>query len=187
LGSNQWKTEAHSLEHGTTCPPKQGGADPVALAVTESAVGDAAPSAHVHSPARAKYRPDVDGLRAIAVLSVLLFHGGITTLSGGYVGVDVFFVISGFVIATKLVEEIEEGKFSIANFYVRRIRRILPALIAVILGCCVAALVFFLPDALRDFSRSVVATSIFLSNMFFWRNSGYFETGALDRPLLHTW
>ncbi|HEX4191711.1 MAG TPA: acyltransferase, partial [Stellaceae bacterium] len=76
--------------------------------------------ADVRSPARAKYRPDVDGLRAIAVLSVLLFHGGVSVLSGGYVGVDVFFVISGFVIATKLVEEIDEGKFSIANFYVRR-------------------------------------------------------------------
>lgn len=156
------------------------------LAVTESAVVNAA-RADVRSPVRAKYRPDVDGLRAIAVLSVLLFHGGVAVLSGGYVGVDVFFVISGFVIATKLVEEIGEGKFSIANFYVRRIRRILPALVAVILLCCAAALVFFLPDALYDFSRSVVATAVFLSNMFFWKNSGYFETGALDRPLLHTW
>ena len=156
------------------------------LALTESAVVNAA-RADVRSPARAKYRPDVDGLRAVAVLSVLLFHGGVAALSGGYVGVDVFFVISGFVIATKLVEEIEEGKFSIANFYVRRIRRILPAMVATILLCCAAALVFFLPDALYDFSRSVVATAVFLSNMFFWKNSGYFETGALDRPLLHTW
>lgn len=156
------------------------------FALTEpTAVSEA--RADVRSPARAKYRADVDGLRAIAVLSVLLFHGGVAALSGGYVGVDVFFVISGFVIATKLVEEIEEGKFSIASFYVRRIRRILPALVAVILACCAAALVFFLPDALRDFSRSVVATAVFLSNMFFWKNSGYFETGALDRPLLHTW
>jgi peptidoglycan/LPS O-acetylase OafA/YrhL len=158
----------------------------VTLALSESTVVDAA-RADVLSPARAKYRPDVDGLRAIAVLSVLLFHGGVSVLSGGYVGVDVFFVISGFVIATKLTEEIDEGKFSIANFYVRRIRRILPALVATILLCCVAACVFFLPDALSDFSRSVVATAVFLSNMFFWKNSGYFETGALDRPLLHTW
>lgn len=156
------------------------------LAVTESAVVNAA-RADIRSPARAKYRPDVDGLRAIAVLSVLLFHSGITALSGGYVGVDVFFVISGFVIATKLIEEIEEGKFSIANFYVRRIRRILPALVAMMLASSIAALVFFLPDALYDFSRSVVATAIFVSNIFFWKNSGYFETAALDRPLLHTW
>jgi len=158
----------------------------VTLALTEAAVVNAA-RADVRSPARAKYRPDIDGLRAIAVLSVLLFHGGVAALSGGYVGVDVFFVISGFVITTKLVEEIDEGNFSIANFYVRRIRRILPALVAVILLSCVAALIFFLPDALDDFSRSVVATAIFLSNMFFWKNSGYFETAALDRPLLHTW
>ena len=156
------------------------------LAISELTVVNAA-RADVRSPVRAKYRPDVDGLRAIAVLSVLLFHGGVSALSGGYVGVDVFFVISGFVIATKLVEEIDEGKFSIANFYVRRIRRILPALGATILLCCAAASVFFLPDALYDFSRSVVATAVFLSNMFFWKNSGYFETGALDRPLLHTW
>jgi peptidoglycan/LPS O-acetylase OafA/YrhL len=156
------------------------------LAVTESAVVNAA-RADVRSPARAKYRPDVDGLRAIAVLSVLLFHSGIAALSGGYVGVDVFFVISGFVIATKLVEEIEEGKFSIANFYVRRIRRILPAMVVTMLVSCVAALVFFLPDALYDFSRSVIATAIFVSNLFFWKNSGYFESSALDRPLLHTW
>jgi peptidoglycan/LPS O-acetylase OafA/YrhL len=159
---------------------------PMTLALTEAAVVDTT-RADVRSPARAKYRADVDGLRAVAVLSVLLFHGGVAALSGGYVGVDVFFVISGFVIATKLVEEIEGGKFSIANFYVRRIRRILPALVVTILLSYVAALVFFLPDAMEDFSKSVVATATFLSNMFFWQNSGYFETGALDRPLLHTW
>src|SRR5215469_14741209 len=143
--------------------------------------------ADVRSPTRTKYRPDVDGLRAIAVISVLLFHGGVTVLSGGYVGVDVFFVISGFVITTKLLEEIEEGKFSITNFYTRRIRRILPALVAVIAASSVAAVVLFLPDALDDFSQSVVATATFVSNMFFWKNSGYFDPDALNRPLLHTW
>lgn len=175
-----------SFSAGAVARQSQAGTDPTTIALTGSGAIDAA-RADVRSPARAKYRPDVDGLRAIAVLSVLLFHGGVAALSGGYVGVDVFFVISGFVIATKLVEEIEEGKFSIANFYVRRIRRILPALVAVILVCCVAALVLFLPDALSDFSRSVIATATFVSNMFFWKNSGYFETLALDRPLLHTW
>lgn len=156
------------------------------LALTEAAVATTA-RADVRSPARAKYRADVDGLRAIAVLSVLLFHGGVSVLSGGYVGVDIFFVISGFVITTKLVEEVDEGKFSIANFYTRRIRRILPALVGTILLSYAAALVFFLPDAMADFSKSVVATATFLSNMFFWKSSGYFETSALDRPLLHTW
>lgn len=154
------------------------------VAFAETGIGA---QSSVRSPAHVKYRADVDGLRAVAVVSVLLFHGGIAALSGGYVGVDVFFVISGFVIATKLAEEIEEQKFSIANFYVRRIRRILPALIFVVFGSYVAALVFFLPDAMEDFSKSVVATATFLSNMYFWKNSGYFETTALDRPLLHTW
>ncbi|HUO92682.1 MAG TPA: acyltransferase family protein [Rhizomicrobium sp.] len=156
-------------------------------ALTTEAVTFDAAKASVRSPARVKYRADVDGLRAVAVLSVLLFHAHLAAFTGGYVGVDVFFVISGFVITTKLVEEIDEGKFSIANFYVRRIRRILPALVAVILASTIAALVFFLPDALEDFAKSVIATATFVSNAYFWKNSGYFETAALDRPLLHTW
>jgi peptidoglycan/LPS O-acetylase OafA/YrhL len=134
-----------------------------------------------------KYRADVDGLRALAVLPVLLFHGGFSWLSGGYVGVDIFFVISGFVIASKLVEELDAGRFSIAAFYVRRIRRIIPALTATILFSYFAAMFLFLPDAMQDFSRSVVATAAFVSNLYFWKSSGYFETAALDRPLLHTW
>jgi peptidoglycan/LPS O-acetylase OafA/YrhL len=134
-----------------------------------------------------KYRADVDGLRALAVLPVLLFHGGFSWLSGGYVGVDIFFVISGFVIASKLVEELEAGRFSIAAFYVRRIRRIIPALTATILFSYFAAMFLFLPDAMQDFSRSVEATAAFVSNLYFWKSSGYFETAALDRPLLHTW
>src|SRR5262249_24410848 len=116
----------------------------------------------------AKYRPDVDGLRAIAVLSVLFYHGGVATISGGYIGVGVFFVISGFVIAPKLMEEIEDGGFSLAGFYVRRIRRILPALTATVVLTFVAALAFFLPDAMKDFSKSVIATGLFGSNLFFW-------------------
>lgn len=156
------------------------------LAVTQALTRETA-RADVSSPARTKYRPDVDGMRALAVLSVLLFHGGIAALSGGYVGVDVFFVISGFVITTKLMEEIEERKFSVANFYTRRIRRILPALVATVLVSYVAALVFFLPNAMDDFAKSVVATAAFFSNIFFWKNSGYFQPSALDRPLLHTW
>lgn len=134
-----------------------------------------------------KYRADVDGLRAVAVLPVLLFHSGVSLFSGGYVGVDIFFVISGFVITSKLTEDIGLGRFSVADFYVRRIRRIMPALIATIVASYIAALVLFLPNAMADFSRSVVSTALFISNMYFWKNSGYFETQALDRPLLHTW
>lgn len=134
-----------------------------------------------------KYRGDVDGLRAVAVLPVLLFHSGVSLFSGGYVGVDIFFVISGYVITNKLMEDLGDGRFSIADFYVRRIRRIMPALIATILLSYVVALALFLPNAMLDVSRSAVATVLFVSNIYFWKNSGYFETSALDRPLLHTW
>jgi peptidoglycan/LPS O-acetylase OafA/YrhL len=134
-----------------------------------------------------KYRSDVDGLRAVAVLPVLLFHSGVSVFSGGYVGVDIFFVISGFVIVSKLVEDIDEGHYSIAGFYVRRIRRIMPAMVATILFSYLAALFFFLPSSMRDFSDSVVATTLFFSNVYFWQHSGYFETASLSAPLLHTW
>src|SRR6185295_8529275 len=137
--------------------------------------------------AKIGYRADVDGLRAVAVLPVLLFHSGFSVFSGGYVGVDIFFVISGFVITAKLIEDMERGNYSIAAFYVRRIRRILPALVATIVVSYIAALLLFLPDALEDFSKSVIATATFVSNLYFWKSSGYFETAALDRPLLHTW
>jgi peptidoglycan/LPS O-acetylase OafA/YrhL len=146
----------------------------------------AASSARLPQPA-AKYRADVDGLRAVAVIPVLFFHTGMGLFSGGYTGVDVFFVISGFVITRKLVDDMDAGQYSIASFYVRRIRRIIPALIGTILVSYVAALVLFLPDAMLDFSRSVAATALFVSNIYFWRSSGYFEIQALDRPLLHTW
>ena len=134
-----------------------------------------------------RYRSDVDGLRAVAVLPVLLFHAGGKYLSGGFVGVDIFFVISGFVIASKLLDDIENGRFSITNFYIRRIRRIIPALAMLMLFSTMAALLFFLPGTLRDFSQSLSATAMFFSNMYFWRHSGYFETEALSSPLLHTW
>jgi peptidoglycan/LPS O-acetylase OafA/YrhL len=157
-----------------------------AAQVRASVPGTAASTAPSR-PSAAKYRPDVDGLRAVAVIPVLFFHTGISLFSGGYTGVDIFFVISGFVITRKLVDDMDAGQYSIASFYVRRIRRIVPALIATILVCYIAALILFLPDAMLDFSRSVVATALFVSNIYFWRSSGYFEIQALDRPLLHTW
>jgi peptidoglycan/LPS O-acetylase OafA/YrhL len=121
------------------------------------------------------------------VLPVLLFHSGASAFSGGYVGVDIFFVISGFVIVSKLVQDIDDERYSISGFYMRRIRRIIPALVVIIIFSYLAALLLFLPNAMRDFSRSVAATALFFSNIYFWKNSGYFETAALDRPLLHTW
>jgi peptidoglycan/LPS O-acetylase OafA/YrhL len=133
------------------------------------------------------YRPDIDGLRAIAVLAVVFYHSGFNLVSGGYVGVDVFFVISGFLITTIIAREIAEGNFSIVTFYERRLRRILPASIATVAVCLVAA--FFILDTrdLGNFAHSAIANSLFLSNIFFYMQAGYFDAAAELKPLLHTW
>ena len=133
------------------------------------------------------YRREIDGLRALAVLPVILFHAGFETFRGGFVGVDVFFVISGYLITSIILAEIEQGKFSIVNFYERRARRILPALFLVMLACLPFAWFFLLPNNIRDFSRSLVAVPLFISNILFWKESGYFDTAAELKPLLHTW
>lgn len=133
------------------------------------------------------YRRDIDGLRALAVLPVILFHAGFETFSGGFVGVDVFFVISGYLITTIILSELEQGKFSIVNFYERRARRILPVLFLVILVCIPFAWFWLLPSDMNDFSQSVAAVSLFVSNILFWRESGYFDTAGELKPLLHTW
>ena len=133
------------------------------------------------------YRREIDGLRALAVLPVILFHAGFKTFSGGFVGVDVFFVISGYLITTIILTELEQGKFSIVNFYERRARRILPALFLVMLVCIPFAWFWLLPSDMNDFSQSLVAVSVFASNILFWRESGYFDTAAELKPLLHTW
>lgn len=133
------------------------------------------------------YRRDIDGLRAVAVLPVLLFHAKIPGISGGYVGVDIFFVISGFLITGILHREIAQGNFSLVRFYDRRVRRILPALFAMMLVCVAAATVLMMPRDLMDFAKSLVATSASASNMLFWWQSGYFDGAAEAKPLLHTW
>jgi peptidoglycan/LPS O-acetylase OafA/YrhL len=134
-----------------------------------------------------RYRADVDGLRAIAVLPVVLFHAGIQTVSGGYVGVDIFFVISGYLISSLLLEEIRSGTFSIIAFYDRRIRRIFPALFLVLLISALAAAWLQAPADFKQFGQSVVATSLFSSNLFFWWKIGYFDTASDTKLLLHTW
>lgn len=134
-----------------------------------------------------KYRADIDGLRAFAVLSVILFHAGLTGLSGGFVGVDIFFVISGYVIAQSILGEIKENKFSILSFYAKRVRRIFPALIFTVLMAFIGSYFILLPDYFVNFSKSISATSVFISNLFFWKDSGYFSADALSKPLLHTW
>lgn len=133
------------------------------------------------------YRREIDGLRALAVLPVILFHAGFETFSGGFVGVDVFFVISGYLITTIILAELEQGKFSIVNFYERRARRILPALFLVMLVCIPFAWFWLLPKDMKDFSQSLVAVLVFASNILFWRESGYFGAEAELKPLLHTW
>jgi peptidoglycan/LPS O-acetylase OafA/YrhL len=134
-----------------------------------------------------KYRPEIDGLRALAVVPVILFHAGFELFSGGFVGVDVFFVISGYLITTILIEDIESQRFSLVNFYERRARRILPALFFVMLVCIPFAWKWMLPNQMKDFSQSLAAVSLFASNLLFWKESGYFDAAAEQKPLLHTW
>lgn len=133
------------------------------------------------------YRADIDGLRAVAVLSVLLYHVGSGFFSGGYVGVDIFFVISGYLITTIIVREVDAGAFSIARFYERRARRILPALTAVVLATLVAGGFLLTPSRFKELGESAVATALFSSNVLFHLTSGYFDGPAEAKPLLHTW
>ncbi len=132
-------------------------------------------------------RADIDGLRALAVVPVVLYHFHVAPFGGGYVGVDVFFVISGFLITGLIHAEMRSGEYSLAAFYERRARRILPALFAVVAAAAVAALFLLFPADLRRFGESVAATALFVSNFDFWQQSGYFDAGAEAKPLLHTW
>ena len=135
-----------------------------------------------------KYRPEIDGLRALAVIPVILFHAGFDLLSGGFIGVDVFFVISGYLITTILIDDLENKRFSIINFYERRARRILPALFFVMLLCIPFAWMWMLPDALENFGQSLVSTSLFSNNILLMLTSAdYWELKAVYKPLLHTW
>ncbi len=134
-----------------------------------------------------KYRQEIDGLRAIALLPVIFFHAGFSAFSGGFVGVDIFFVISGYLITTILIEDIENDKFNFLNFYERRARRIFPALFIVMLVCIPFAWFWMLPDPLENFGQSLVATSFFLSNILLYLTAGYWDLGVDYKPLLHTW
>ena len=133
------------------------------------------------------YRREIDGLRALAVLPVVLFHAGFDTFGGGYVGVDVFFVISGYLITSIIATQLQAERFSIAEFYERRARRILPAIFVVISACIPFAWLWLPPTEMNGFSQSIVAVCGFVSNILFWRESGYFDTQSELKPLLHTW
>ena len=137
-----------------------------------------------HRPA---YRSDIDGLRAVAVLTVVLFHFGFPMVRGGYVGVDMFFVISGYVITKTIAPEISNGTFSLGQFYARRIRRIFPALLTVLACSSLASLVLKFPSEFIDFSKSLTATILLSSNLFFLSKAQYFSGTSGSMPLLHTW
>ncbi|MEP7244404.1 MAG: acyltransferase family protein [Gammaproteobacteria bacterium] len=134
-----------------------------------------------------RYRPELDGLRAVAVLPVLLFHAGFTAFTGGFVGVDIFFVLSGYLITRLIHEEQQSDSFSLVRFYERRARRILPCLFLVCVACIPFAWAWMLPVAFRDFSQSLIAVVTFCSNFLFWLHSGYFAGPSETTPLLHTW
>jgi len=131
------------------------------------------------------YRKDIDGLRALAILPVILHH--LTERGGGYVGVDVFFVISGFLISSILYREVEASTFSLADFYRRRILRIVPALVVMILAVFAAGYVIFLPSEFSRLGESGAAAALSYSNILFWTQSGYFDSDSALKPLLHTW
>lgn len=133
------------------------------------------------------YRKEIDGLRAFAVISIIFFHAGFEGFSGGYVGVDIFFVISGYLITRIILQEMEAGTFTLTSFYERRARRILPALLFVAFACIPFAWLWMSPHLIKEFAQSILAVTAFSANIFFWFKSGYFATDSQIVPLLHTW
>ncbi len=136
---------------------------------------------------RRDYREDIDWLRAIAVLAVVAFHFETPAVFGGFVGVDIFFVISGYLITGIIQSELQTGSFSFARFYERRVRRLLPALYAMVALAAIPSFHYLLTSERQEFFRSIAAVVTFTSNFFFWFQTGYFDHAAVEKPLLHTW
>jgi peptidoglycan/LPS O-acetylase OafA/YrhL len=134
-----------------------------------------------------KYRPDIDGLRAVAVLAVVAFHAFPSWVRGGFIGVDVFFVISGYLISTIIFESLDRGTFSFSEFYARRIRRIFPALLIVLISCLVFGWFELLADEFKKLGKHIAAGTGFVSNLVLWSEAGYFDNSAETKPLLHLW
>lgn len=148
---------------------------------------DCATRAQVRAAAHPAYRAEIDGLRALAVVPVVLGHAGVRGFGGGFIGVDIFFVISGYLITGILVRDLRAGRYSIAEFYRRRVLRIFPALFVMLVAVTVVAVAAMLPTELVRFARSLGATALFWSNMQFYSESGYFDAASTTKPLLHTW
>lgn len=134
-----------------------------------------------------KYRPDIDGLRAIAVLSVVAFHAFPNYLKGGFIGVDIFFVISGFLISTIIFENLDKGTFSFSEFYARRIKRIFPSLLLVLVTSYTFGWFVLLSDEYTQLGKHIAAGAGFVSNFALWSESGYFDNSTDTKPLLHLW
>jgi peptidoglycan/LPS O-acetylase OafA/YrhL len=133
------------------------------------------------------YRPDIDGLRAVAVLTVIAFHAFPEWVSGGFIGVDIFFVISGFLITNLIQVRLREQNFSILAFYASRVRRLFPSLILVLLACQTFAWFALLSDEYKSLGKHISATALLIPNWIFWSESGYFDYAANTKPLLHLW
>ncbi|WP_172971812.1 acyltransferase family protein [Vibrio aquimaris] len=133
------------------------------------------------------YRPEIDGLRAIAVLSVVLYHVGFEFIPGGFIGVDIFFVISGYLISKLVFKQVSTGDFSFGTFYLRRVRRLVPALLLVLVSCFFIEFLFYPASEFQKFTGSLVYSIIGMSNIYFWSEVGYFDTASSLKPLLHTW
>lgn len=133
------------------------------------------------------YRPDIDGLRAVAIISVVIFHAFPFRLPGGFVGVDIFFVISGFLISSIIFRSLQQGDFSFGEFYAHRIKRIFPALIVVLTACYAFGWFAMLPDEFKQLGKHVAAGAGFVQNFILWQEVGYFDTAAELKPLLHLW
>jgi peptidoglycan/LPS O-acetylase OafA/YrhL len=137
--------------------------------------------------AHTRYRADIDGLRAVAVLSVIAFHVGFWWSAGGYVGVDIFFVISGYLISAIIQKEVDNKTFSLASFYARRVCRIVPAFVAMALITSAFAYHYFFPSDLLNYARSLIAAALSAANIYFWSIAGYFDVTSTTQPLIHTW
>ena len=141
-----------------------------------------------NSPSKMEYRPDIDGLRAVAVLLVLVFHFSLVpAITAGFLGVDIFFVISGFLITGILRHQLDSGSLNLATFYTNRVRRLAPALSVTLIGIMLVGFVWFFPSELIELTKQIVASQFYIANIYFWRNVDYFGLGAHSVYLLHTW